>query len=245
MLERIVPIRGVAFVLLAACEALCQRESPSVDLLQRGASNSPEVRQEIRMWRLLPHVPSARVPTPAEDFLRFVNQGRSPLTMGADGSNERTIRETELNTITARPKPSFYPPSQAGSSPGKSAAFLEKCLYPSRFNQNLRYDPSMSDSLIGRVTYAGSRIFVTRDEFGKSRLNTAYIVRALTSIAAATASRPSWRRSPGAPFGDFGSTVGNEAGMNLWREFRPGIEKLMKGHTPRFVSKLKEHIDHK
>ena len=33
--------------------------------------------------------------------------------------------------------------------------------------------------------------------------------------------------------------------MNLWHEFRPGIEQLMKSHTPRFVSKIKERIDHK
>jgi hypothetical protein len=64
-------------------------------------------------------------------------------------------------------------------------------------------------------------------------------------MAAATASRPYWRRSLAEPFGDFGSTVGNEAGMNVWHEFRPGIEQLMKRHTPRFVSKIKERIDHK
>jgi len=98
---------------------------------------------------------------------------------------------------------------------------------------------------MGRATYAGSRIFVRRDEFGKSRLNTSYLLRALTSMAAATAARPYWRRSLGEPFGDFGSTVGNEAGMNLWHEFRPGIEQLLKSHTPRFVSVIKERMAQK
>jgi len=245
MLKRIALIRVFCFVLLVLCEGLSQSEHPSVDLSQRDASNSPEVHQEMRTWRLLPDVPSARAPTPAEDFLRLVNEERSPLTIGEIGGSVRTIRGTELNHVSARPKPSLYAPYQPVSSPGKSTAFLDKYLYPSLSKPSLRYAPSTSDSLIGRATYAGSRIFVTRDEFGKSRLNTSYLVRALTSIAAATASRPYWRRSPGEPFGDFGSTVGNEAGMNLWREFRPSIEKLMKGHALSFVTRLKEHIDYK
>jgi hypothetical protein len=33
--------------------------------------------------------------------------------------------------------------------------------------------------------------------------------------------------------------------MNLWREFRPGIEQLMKSHTPKFVSNIEARIGHK
>jgi hypothetical protein len=38
--------------------------------------------------------------------------------------------------------------------------------------------------------------------------------------------------------------VGNDAGMNLWHEFGPGIEQVMKNHTPRFVVKLEERVSH-
>jgi hypothetical protein len=33
--------------------------------------------------------------------------------------------------------------------------------------------------------------------------------------------------------------------MNLWHEFGPAIEQLMKNHTPRFVSRIEERIDHR
>jgi hypothetical protein len=99
--------------------------------------------------------------------------------------------------------------------------------------------------MMGRATYAASRIFVTRDDSGKGRLNTSYLVRTLTSVAAATASRPYWRRPAGAPISDFGSTVGNDTGMNLWHEFGPGIQQLMKNHAPKFVSKIEERIGQK
>ncbi len=95
---------------------------------------------------------------------------------------------------------------------------------------------------MGRATHAASRTVVTRDESGKGRLNTSYLLRALTSVAKDTASTPYWRRSAGAPLSDFGSTVGNDAGMNLWHEFGPGIERLAKNHTPLFISKIEERI---
>ncbi|MGB7129619.1 MAG: hypothetical protein WBD59_02350, partial [Candidatus Sulfotelmatobacter sp.] len=53
-----------------------------------------------------------------------------------------------------------------------------------------------------------------------------------------------WRRSIGEPFGDFGSTVGVDAGMNLWHEFKPDIERLMKRYAPGFLSKIK-WVDHR
>lgn len=142
---------------------------------------------------------------------------------------------------------------QAGFAAPEKALFIQKessnvfkqFLNSSVPKQQSSYHSSSSGSLMGRATYAGSRIFVRRDEFGKSRPNTLYLLRALTSAAAATASRPYWRRSLGEPFGDFGSTVGNEAGMNLWHEFRSDIEHLMKSHGPRVLSKITERIDHK
>jgi hypothetical protein len=99
--------------------------------------------------------------------------------------------------------------------------------------------------LIGRAASAASRIFVTRDESGNGRLNTSYLLRALTSVAADTASRPYWRRSATGSVSDFGSTVGNDAGMNVWHEFQPGIEQLMKSHAPRFVTRIEERIGRK
>jgi hypothetical protein len=181
-----------------------------------------------------PDAPSVQRVTPAHKSDVFVEEARSPLKFGAMGGKAGLMRQG-----------GFAPPERAVSSQRESSNVFMQYLNSSVLKQQSGYRSSSSDSLMGRATYAGSRIFVTRDEFGKSRLNTSYLLRALTSMAAASASRPYWRRSLGEPFGDFGSTVGNEAGMNLWHEFRPGIEQLMKSHTPRFAFKIKERIDHK
>ena len=85
---------------------------------------------------------------------------------------------------------------------------------------------------------AAARIFFTRDESGQDRVNTSYFLRALTTVAASTASRPYWRRSATDPISAFGSTVGNDAGMNLLHEFQPGIQHLVTTHAPKFVVKM-------
>lgn len=123
-----------------------------------------------------------------------------------------------------------------------SGDFFVKHLYPSLLKRNLSYHPSSSDSLMGRATYAASRIFITQDEGGKGRLNTSYILGVLSSAMVHVAYRPYWNRSATAPFSDFGSTVGNDAGMNVLHEFAPNLQQLVKSHTPKFVSRIEERI---
>lgn len=183
----------------------------------------------------LPDAPSVQGVNPTQKSNVFAEEARSALKFGAIGGKVSLMRHSGFDAL-----------EKAGSSQRESNNALKQYLNSSvLLKQQSSYHFSSSSSLMGRATYAGSRIFVRRDELGKTRLNTLYLLRALGSMAAATASRPSWRRSLGEPFGDFGSTVGNDAGMNLWHEFRPGIEQLMKSHAPRFVSKIKERIDPK
>ena len=226
MVKRTAPIRVVSLILLAACGALGQKR-PSADLLQGlqfEGSNSPEVqRPEMGTWRSLPDAPSViQPPRRAERFPTFVNETGSPLTLGAVGIGTGVIRGTIPGHVTP------------GSQPRLTALY----------QQNLRYYPSTSSSFMGRATYAASRIFITRDGSGKGRLNTSYFLGALTSVAMDTASRPYWARSAASTFGNFGSTIGNDAGINLLHEFGPGLRLMVKGHAPTFVSRIEKRITH-
>ena len=248
MVKRTAPIRVISFLLLAACGALCQ-ERPSADLLQGvqfDGSDSPEVqRQEMSTWRSLPDAPSSvQPPTQAERFHPFVNEASSPLTLGAASINAGVMRETGLGHVTPGLQPSYTAPYKAMFTQKKSSAFFGKYLYPSSLKQDPRYYPSASDSFMGRATYAASRIFITRDASGQGRLNTSYFLGVLTSVAIHAAYRPYWARSASETFNNFGSTIGSGAGSNLFREFRPGIRLMVKGHTPKFVSRIEERITH-
>jgi hypothetical protein len=243
--KRSAPIWVMCFCLLAACEALCQSERPSPDLLQGDGSNSTEAqRPEMRTWKSLPDAPSAQPPTHGEQFQTFVNEARSPLTVGSVVVNAGLMREKKLGQVSPGLQPGLTASLRAPFPQKDSRNFVSKYLYPSLLKQNLHYHPSTSSSFMGRLTYAASRIFITRDDFGKRRLNTSYFLGVLTSVAIHTAYRPYWARSASATFNNFGSTIGSDAGMNVFHEFEPAMRQMVKGHAPHFVSRIEEGITH-
>jgi len=216
-----IPIRVISFLLLAACAALCQQ------LQEKPASSS------------LPDAPSAQASAEPDTFRTLA---ASPLTLAAVGADGRSTRASELANATRPAQPGFALLDPVEPIQKESGDFFDKYLYSSLLKRRLNYHPASTDSLMGRATYAASRLFVTRDDSGKDRLNTSYFLRVLTSAAIHTAYRPYWRRSPSQPFNDFGSTIGNDAGMNLFHEFGPGLQQLMKSHAPKFVSRIEERI---
>ncbi len=243
MVMRIAPIRVICFCLLAACGALCQKSADLIQGLQFDGSNSPQRQgEETSTSGPLPDAPSVQPPTQADEFRTFFAEARSPLTLTAVGANARVIRETDLDHLKAARQLSYTGLYKASSIQDRSSAFFGRYLYPSVLKQRLRYHPSTSASLMGRAAYAASRIFIVRDDGGNGRLNTSYFLGVLTSVAIHTAYRPYWARSASATFNNFGSTIGSDAGINLFHEFQPGLLQMMKGHTPRFVSRIEARI---
>jgi hypothetical protein len=241
MVKRTASIRVVYLILLFACGALCQKR-PSIDLLpglQFDGSNSPEVqRQEMRTWNSLPDAPSSvRPPAQAERFHPFVKESGTP---GSVGVSAGVIRGTEPGHVTLGTEPRSTALYQVAFIQEESSAFLGKYLNPPLLNP--RYYASTSANFMGRASYAASRILVTRDDSGKGRLNTRYFLGVLTSVAIHTAYRPYRTRSTSDTFNNFGSKIGSDAGMNVFHEFGPGIRQMVKGLTPKFVSRIEERI---
>jgi hypothetical protein len=212
------PVRVISFLLLAAGAALCQQR---IDNPERNS---------------LPDAPSAEISRMLAD------QGRGPLAAGAAGSDEAANRESGSGSPAAQIR--FWPSHEDEAVQRNSRDFLAKYVSPTLSKRNLNYHPSTSGSFMGRATYAASSIFVTRDGSGRRRLNTTYFIGMLSSAVIHTAYRPYWRRSVAEPFCDFGSNIGNDAGMNFLHEFGPGLQQLVKSHAPKFVSKIEERISH-
>lgn len=244
--KRIAPIRVISFFLLATCGAFCQSERTSAGLrqgLEFNGSESHELqRQELGTWKSLPDAPSSQPPTQAEKFCTFIDEARSPLTLGAVAVNAGMMRETELGRLTPGQQPSLTALYKGVLIQKESSAFFGKYLYPALLKQDPRYYPSSSGSFLGRATYAASRILIARNDSGKRTLNTSYFLGVLTSLGIATAYRPYWRRSTSATFRTFGSTIGSDAGINLFHEFGPGIRQMVMGRAPKFVSRIEERI---
>jgi hypothetical protein len=169
----------------------------------------------------------------------LVNDARSPLTPGAFGVSAGATRETEPGL-----QPRLTAPLKAAFTPEGSRNFVGKSMYPPLLKPDSRYYSSMSNSFMGRASYAASRVFVTRDNSGKGRLNTRYFLGVMSSVAMHAAYRPSWARSTSDTFNNFGSTIGGDAGSNLYHEFGPGLQQMVKGHLPKFVSRIEDRITH-
>ena len=218
-----VPVRVITLLLLAACGALCQ---------ERQQNSTPSS---------LPDAPSVQVSARAE--LRTSADEAFLNLRGSDVGSDAALDARHANASHGA-QTTFGDLDKEYAVQKNPSDFFEKRLYPSLLKRNLSYHPSTSASFLGRATDAASRIFVTRDESGKQRLNTAYLLGVLSSAALHSARCPYWRRSAAQPFSDFGSNLGNGAGMNLVHEFGPGIQQLMKSHAPKFVSRIEERVTH-
>lgn len=217
-----VPVRVIAFLSLAVCGALGQQPG------QKSAENA------------LPDAPSMAAAAGGRTVADEAGPRLSSGPVGAGAASEwpdgvRALRSGFGTINVEKQKPALT----------ESSDFFGRHLYPALVNRNPSYHPSTSGSLLGRATYAASRPFVARDASGKNKLNASYFLGVLGSAVAHTAYRPYWNRPPSAPLSNFGSTIGNDAGVNLWHEFEPSLQHLMKGHAPQFVLKVAERVGQK
>jgi hypothetical protein len=185
-------------------------------------------REETKGMNLLPDAPGVQAPAQGEMFR----------TLG-DGTGFRV----DSDVVARAGWEALYKAEPVREGSGD---FFRKHLYanPTTVKRSSSDRPE-SGGLMGRATYAASRTFITRDESGKGKLNTAYFLRVMSAAVLRTAYRPYWNRPVSAPLSNFGSTVGNDAGMNVLHEFTPGLEQLVKNHTPKFVSKIEQRVNHK
>jgi hypothetical protein len=156
-------------------------------------------------------------------------------------------RRLPLNTLTALGEGvTHYDPGHWAAEVGQKEPPVATTQFSFLARRaNSIYHGSVSPTFLGRMTDAASGIILTRDVDGNRHLNSAYLLRVLTASVAHTAYRPYWRRSATQPISDFGSTVGSDAGMNVFHEFEPGILQIVKSHEPRFVSRIGGHVTRK
>ena len=230
----------IFFWLLATCGAFCQDELRLADSRPRTEHGSFD-RHQVQ-GTSLPDAPSALPPTQAEKFRTFLDEAGSPLTFGAAGVDAGILRETEVGSLPSGRQASLTEMYKGALIQKESSAFFGKYLYPALLKQDPRYHPSNSQSFWGRTMYAASRTVMTRSDSGKTTLNTSYFLGVLTSVAISTAYRPYWTRSASGTFKSFGSTIGSDVGINILHEFEPRIRQIVKGHAPKFVSKIEERI---
>ncbi len=222
-MKRTATIRVIAILLFAAGGALCQN-SPAADNASRPDPPAPSEAQrpETRSWQSLPDAPVPVSPQPP-----------------TQGTGAGAAQESEPANVVRLPQTGFANPyrlrftNQTNDSFGKYMDFQTPKPDPA-------YAPSTSSNFLGRATYAASSTFFTHSASGRPRLNTAYFFGMMALAAVNTAYRPYYQRTGGAVVGNFGVTIGSNAGMNVFHEFEPAIRSKARTFTPKFIYRLGE-----
>jgi hypothetical protein len=123
-------------------------------------------------------------------------------------------------------------------------------FYSSLLREGMQYRPLTSDSFLDRAGYAASRLFIPRDNSGKRRFNTSYLLAALASAAVANTTYRRYRtqlvpyqtQSVSGTFGNFGSTVGGDAGKSIFQQFWPRIHQILRAHSMEVSQKFEGRI---
>ena len=223
------------FLLLGGAGAWSQNGLPSSDLPQNlrstGFRPAQESRQELRTQSSLPDAPSA-VPEKQRERSQAFVEVRSPLIFDGAAINASMIRESP-EYHAPRVTPSF------SALYGASVVQKQLTVFPGDHT---------SDSFLGRASYAASRLFIARDESGKRRFNTSYLLGALASAAVANTTYRRYRtqlvpyqvQSVSGTFGNFGSTVGGDAGERIFRQFWPQIHQILRGHSLKVLQRVED-----
>jgi hypothetical protein len=246
-----------SFLLLAGAGALSQNDLPPPDVPQslRSAGFGPvqEERQELHEPQSsLPDAPSA-VPAKQRERFQAFGEARSSLIFDGAASAATMAREPpeRLAPGASRSFSALYNAPMVQKEP---AVFPDRYLYPSLLRQDPRYHPSTSDSFLGRVSYAATRLFITRDNSGRRKLNTSYL---LATLASATVSSTTYRlyrmkavsgtfsnfgsaQPISGTFGNFGSSVGGDTGRNIFQQLWPRIHEILRGHSLKVLPKVGE-----
>ena len=187
----------------------------------------------------IPDAPSAHLRFPIQRLQEPVMEGLSAVDLPA---NLPRKPESEILSFSGQTSAAaFYRPTASQ----KDSSVFDKYLSRSLQARQQHYQPSTGGSFMSRATAAALHTFIIRDDSGKGKLSTSYLMGTLTSVVVDNAYRPYWvRSSASSTFNNFGSTIGSDASINVLHEFAPGIRQMLLSHAPGFVSRIEERISH-
>jgi len=125
---------------------------------------------------------------------------------------------------------------------GESRQFFANYFFPTLLKQDPRYFPKRRGSTIGRMWYATTRVFVTRNDSGREAFNYSELFGVAFSKSLCNAYYPDRMRGGWQTFYNILGTFQGDATSNLTREFRPEIERLIHKHTPQRLQAWEKRV---
>jgi hypothetical protein len=238
-MKRTATTRVLSVLLLGACGAVGNSQSASGDLAghkQSCGPNLPGSRRVLCLQESPFNASSTQCSEPVEKLYLVERDGGPPLTFAALGINLDAMgKKTEHPAPAVRRSFTVLHPVAIQKNHSELLGryqYPSLLEYPSWLKKEPQYLASTSTGFMSRASYAASLVLVTRDGPGKNKINTSHLLGVLVKAAMSAAYRPynSMARpaSSATMFKSAGSTLGGDAGTNLFHEFWPGIQKMLK-----------------
>jgi hypothetical protein len=178
-------------------------------------------------------VKHARPLTPSEKFRMAIQDSVNPFEFAEAAVKAEYYRGTNPQKKIGYGGVGYLKQFGASYLDEVSGNMFGTFLYPSLLHQDPRYFRKGDGPIAGRIAYALSRVFVTRNDAGGKQFNASRVLGSASSTILSNAYYPPRARGVGITLGNIGwSLLGNGA-SNIFKEFWPDIaQRLAKSHQP-------------
>jgi hypothetical protein len=124
----------------------------------------------------------------------------------------------------------------------ESRRFIQGLALSTMLHQDPRYFPSRKRVLLARGWCAATRVVVTKNDDGRSVVNTSEFLGTLFTSSLQNSYYPRHDRTLGDTMNRFSGALSSDATGYLLREFTPDIKRFFQKHTPTKVKKIEEKL---
>ena len=223
-------IYRVALLLCLAAPLLAQTATTLPDNpTPQQKDRRPERRGVTSFWPAVSAASTAGKLTPGEKFRLFGFNTVNPFPIAAAAARAGFSQAIDSNSGFGQGAEGYGKRFGAAYADTATSQFFGTFLFPSILRQDPRYFRRVEGSPGSRIGYALSRVFVTRNDSGRSAPNISYLLGAASSAALSNTYYPAGSRNAGDAAIRFGTAYGVQAGFNVFKEFWPDIkQKLFK-----------------
>ncbi|MGH9326183.1 MAG: hypothetical protein ACRD2B_05775 [Terriglobia bacterium] len=214
-------------VLLLCTFVLCQSAvAQQTQHLVKNSQAAPARKKHKSILDLIPftdyrvdeHLPPL---TPTQKFNLALSNFASPLGVAEAAAKAEFYRGTEPSKKIGYGGTGYLKQWGASYLDEISGGMLGSFIYPTLFRQDPRYYRKARGSIISRVAYCFSQVFITRGDSGRTEFNASLVLASATTTVLSNAYYPPRSRGVGPTFSNIGWALLGDGGGNIFTEFWP------------------------
>ena len=224
-----------AYVLMlsATCVAQTASTPPDKSGTQVAPATEEKKKENGKMFGIMPNYGTVNNPADAEpltagDKFKLALRYFSPYTVVFVGMRAGIDQALDEKHAYGQGAEGYGKRYGADFGDGLTNSFFVTGFFPSLLHQDPRYFRRGEGSGFSRITYAATRVLITRQDSGRRAFNFSELLGNAASAGISTTYYPEGERSGGDFAVRAGVQFGFDAGFNIVKEFYPDIARKFK-----------------